>query len=132
MRLFSFCMKELSVYPQGRADELPADSVVLVLKDDGYLEKTVSELQTGDLYKTKMHRLIRDRGLKECLEYFLLNRMQLSYKTGDQSEVQGSDIMIFTLNEQEVAFFPTDDDYIMEDFHSAMQYIIDTEEEKEY
>ena len=61
-----------------------------------------------------------------------MNRMQLSYKTGDQSEVQGSDIMIFTLNEQEVAFFPTDDDYIMEDFHSAMQYIIDTEEEKEY
>lgn len=46
--------------------------------------------------------------------------------------MQGSDIMIFTLNEKEVAFFPTDDDYIMEDFHSAMQYIIDTEEEKEY
>lgn len=125
-------MEDIFIYPEGRANELEPDSIVHVLKGDAYSEEMVQNLKQGDIYTVKIKRRLQEKSLQECLEFFLLNRMQLSYKTGDQSEVQGSDIMRFFLNGKEVAFFPTDDEYIMEDFQSAMQYIIESEEEGEY
>lgn len=125
-------MEDMYIYPEGRASELEPDSIVHVLKGDAYFEEMVQNLKQGDIYTVKIRRRLQEKTLQECLEFFLLNRMQLSFNTGDQSEVQGSDIMRFFLNGKEVAFFPTDDEYIMDDFRSAMQYIIESEEEDLY
>lgn len=125
-------MEEIFIYPEGRAEELEPDSIVHVIDGDAYSEKMVQNLNHGDVYSVKLNRTIKDKTLQECMEFFLLNRMQVKFRTGDQSEVQGSDIMILLLDDKEVAFFPTDDEYIMDDFLDGMRYVIDAEEEKEY
>ena len=124
-------MEEVYIYPKGRAAELQPDSIVHVLEGDAYREEMVQNLKHGDMYTLRIKRELQDKTLEQCLEFFLLNRMHLKFRTGDQSEVQGSDIMQFYLNGKEVAYFPTDDEYIMQDFLSAMQYIIDAEEEQD-
>lgn len=124
-------MQEVYIYPEGRAAELQPDSIVHVLSENAYREEMVQNLNHGDMYTLRIKRELQDKTLEQCLEFFLLNRMHLKFRTGDQSEVQGSDIMQFYLNGKEVAYFPTDDEYIMQDFISAMQYIIDAEEEQD-
>lgn len=129
--LFYAIMQEVYIYPKGRAAELQPDSIVHVLRGDAYLEDTVQNLKHGDMYTTSIKRELQEKTLEQCLEFFLLNRMHLKFRTGDQSEVKGCDIMQFYLDGKEVAYFPTDDEYVMQDFQSAMQYIIDAEEEQD-
>jgi hypothetical protein len=119
-------MEELNVYPEGGANLLEPDAMVLVSTGSSVQEKMVSQLATGDVYTTKMNRKMHKRTVKQCIEEMLSRKMSITYKFFPCCY-----IVISHITKGEVLNFPIEEDLDIEDIQYVFNYALDFVQEDE-
>ena len=114
-------MQELNVYPEGGANFLEPDAVVSVVKGDVTQEKMVSQLETGDIYTTKIKRQMHKRTVKQCIEEMISRRISITYKFFPSTM-----LVITHLIRGEILNFPIEEDLDVEDIQFIFNHVLDS------
>tara|TARA_Y100000114_G_C11634274_1_gene265956 strand:+ start:258 stop:620 length:363 start_codon:yes stop_codon:yes gene_type:complete len=119
-------MQELNVYPEGGANFLEPDAVVSVIKGDVTQEKMVSQLETGDIYTTKIKRQMHRRTVKQCIEEMISRKISITYKFFPSVM-----LVITHITKGEILNFPVDQDLDVDDIQYIFNYVLDAVVEDE-
>ena len=114
-------MQDMNIHPDGGSNFLEPDAVVSVVKDGVTKEKMVSQLETGDMYTTKIKRKMHKRTVKQCIEEMISRKVSITYKFFP------STILVIThLIKGEILNFPLEEDLDVEDIQYIFNYVLDT------
>lgn len=119
-------MQELNVYPEGGANFLEPDAVVSVIKGDITQEKMVSQLETGDVYTTKIKREMHKRTVKQCIEEMISKKVSITYKFFPCTY-----LVMTHLIKGEILNFPIEEDLDVDDIQYILNYVLDCIQEDE-
>lgn len=119
-------MEKLHVYPEGGANFLEPDAMVLVSTGGSVQEKMVSQLATGDLYTTKLSRKMHKRTVKQCIEEMFSRKMSITYKFFPCCY-----LVISHISKGEVLNFSIEEDLDIEEIQYVLNYALDFVQEDE-
>lgn len=119
-------MQDMKIHPERGANRLEPDAMVSVVKGDIIKETMVSQLQTGDVYTTKVNREMHKRTVKQCIEQMLSRKISITYKFFPCCYLVVSHIV-----KGEVLNFPIEEDLDVEDIQYIFNYVLDAVEEDE-